>query len=65
MVADDEVDTQLLRISYFIDCLDTAIEHDNQFHTVLSSIVYSLLAHTISLLVAVGNVVFHIGIELL
>ena len=65
VVADDEVYAQRLSIGNLVDSLDAAVEHDNQFHTFLCRIVESFLADAVSLLIAVGDVVFHIGIELL
>ena len=65
MVADDEVYAQRLRVRYFVDCLDTAIEHDNQFYTVLCRIVYTLDADAVTFFVTVGDIVLHVGVELL
>lgn len=65
VVADNEVYALFLGISYLLDGLDTAIEDDDKFHTSLLGIVYSFLAHTISFVVSVGDIVFNVGIETL
>ena len=65
MVADDEVDTLFLGISYFVDSFDAAVEDYNKLHTLLFGIVDTLAAHSVALFIAVGNVVFDVGIELL
>ena len=65
VVADDEVNATLISIRNFVDCLDAAIEHNNQFYTCLCCIVYSLDADTIALLVTIRDIVFHVGIVLL
>ena len=65
VVANDEVDAKTLGIGYFVDCLDTAIENDNEFHTGFLGKVYSFLAHAISLVIAVGDIVVDVRIELL
>ena len=64
MVTDNEIDAQRFRIGDFIDCLNAAIQHNNEFDTLFSCIVQSLLADTIAFLVTVGNIVFNVGIEL-
>ena len=64
MVTDDEINAQRLRIGDFIDCLNAAIQHNNEFDTLFGCIVQSLLADTITLLITVGNIVFNVGIEL-
>ena len=65
MVADNKVNAYAFGVSNLVDCLDTAIENDNQFHTCFQSVVYSFFAHPITLFIAVGDVIIHIGIELL
>ena len=65
MVADNKVYALFLRIGYLLDGLDAAIEDDNKFHTSLLGIVYSFLTHTISLIVAVRDIIFNVGIETL
>ena len=42
--------------------LDTAIENDNQLHTTLIRHVNSLTTYSISLLIAIRDIVFYIGI---
>ena len=65
MVADDEVDTLFFGIRYFVDSFDAAVEDYNKLHTLLLGIVDTLAAHSVALFIAVGNVVFDVGIELL
>ena len=65
VVADDEVDTLLLRIGNLLDCLDTAVEDNNQFYTGLLGIIYSLDTDPIAFLLTVGDIVLNVGIELL
>ena len=65
MVADDEVYAKRLGILHLLDCLDAAIEDDDEFHTCFLGIVYTLVANSISLLVSVGNIIVDVGIELL
>ena len=54
-----------LGIGYLFDGFDTAIENDNEFHARLLGIFQTLTAHTVALVVAVGNVVVDVRIELL
>ena len=65
MVADDEVYAKAFGIFYLLDGLDAAIEDDDEFNTCLLRKVYSLLAYSIALVIAVGDIVVDIGIELL
>ena len=65
MVADDEVDTLFLGVRNLVDSFDAAVEDYNKLHTLLFGIVDTLAAHSVSLFIAVGNVVFDVGIELL
>ena len=44
VITDNEIDAKSLGILYFLDCLDTAVEDNNQFDTCFVGIVYSLLA---------------------
>ena len=60
VVADNKINTSTLGIGYFIDSLNSAIEDDNQFNTCLVSKVNSFLADTISLIIAVGDIVVNI-----
>ena len=65
MVADNEIDPTLLRIRYLIDCLDTTVEHNDEFHTMFRCIVYSFMTHSVTFFISAGNVVLNVGIELL
>ena len=65
MIADNKVYALLFGIGNFLDGLNAAVEDNNKFHTNLPGIVYSFLAYAISLVVAVGDIVFDIGIETL
>ena len=65
VVAYYEIYSYAFGIRYLFDCLYSAIEHDDKFHTCFFRIVYALIAHTISLFVSVGDIVFYIRVELL
>ena len=65
MVADDEVDTLFFGIRNLVDSFDAAVEDYNKLYTLLFGIVDTLAAHSVALFIAVGNVVFDVGIELL
>ena len=65
MVADNKVYALFLCIGNLLDGFDAAIEDNDQFHLRFLCVIYSLLAHTIALLVAVGDLVVDVGIELL
>ncbi|CCZ13853.1 unknown [Prevotella sp. CAG:1092] len=65
MVADDEVDTLFLGVRNLVDSFDAAVEDYNKLHTLLFGIVDTLAAHSVALFIAVRNVVFDVGIELL
>ena len=65
MVTNNKVNAKAFGIRNFIDCLYAAIENNNKFHTCFTSIVYSLLAHSISFVVSVWDIVVYVGIELL
>ena len=65
MITDDEVYAKTLGIFYLLDGLDATVKDDDKFDTRLVRKVDSLLAHSISLVIAVGDVVVDVGIELL
>ena len=65
VVADDEVDAKALGIVYHLVGLDATVEDDDELHTRLMGKVYPLLAHAVALVVAVGDIIVDIGIELL
>ena len=65
MVAYDEVDAETLGIGYFVNGLDTAVEDYDELYTRLLGIVDALLAHTVALVVTVGDVILDVGVELL
>ena len=65
VVADNEVDAFFLGVGNFVDCLDAAVEHNNEPDTRLASIVHSLARNAVTILVAVGDVVVDVAIELL
>ena len=65
MVTDNEVDAQTLGIGHLFNGLDATVENDDQLYSVFVGIVYSFLAHTISLFIAVGDIIFDVGIKLL
>ena len=61
VVADDEVDAQAFGVSDFLHCLDAAVEHDDEFHTGLVSVVHTFVRHSVAVFVAVGDVVVDVG----
>ena len=65
MVAYDEVDAETLGIGYFVNGLDAAVEDYDELYTRLLGIVDALLAHTVALVVTVGDVILDVGVELL
>ena len=65
VITDDEVYAKTLGIFYLLDGLDATVKDDDKFDTRLVRKVDSLLAHSISLVIAVGDVVVDVGIELL
>ena len=65
MVTDDEVYSALTCIGYLLHSLDAAVEHDHQSHARLGSIIHTLARHSVTLLIAVGDVIVDIGIILL
>ena len=64
VVANDEVDAALFGIGHLVDGLDAAVEHDDEFHATLGRIVNAFVRHAVTLVVAVGNVVLDLGVEL-
>ena len=65
MVADDEVYAQLFGVFNFFYRLYSTVEYYYQSHTRFVGEVDTLTAHSISLVVAVGNVVVDVGVILL
>ena len=65
MVTDNEVYAQTLGIGHLFNGLDATVENDDQLYSVFVGIVYSFLAHTIPLFIAVGDIIFDVGIKLL
>ena len=65
MVADDEVDAETLGIGDHVVRLDATVEDDDQLHPRLVGIVDAFLAHAIPLVVAVGDIIIDVRIELL
>ena len=65
VVADNKVYTHALGIGNLIDRFYSAVENNDKFNTIFLCIVYSLITHTVSLVIAVGDVVLDVRIELL
>ena len=63
VVANDEIDAQLLGVGNFVDGLDAAVQNDDELHARLPCILNAFAAHPVALVVAVGNVVIDIRIE--
>ena len=60
VVADNEVNAQALSIGNLVDRFYSAVENNDKFNTSFLSIVYSLITHTISLVIAVGDVILDV-----
>ena len=56
VVADDHIYTLAARILHLVNGLDAAVQGDYQAHTVLKGVVYALEGHSVTFVVAVGNV---------
>ena len=65
VVADDEVDAFLPGISNFVYGLDAAVQHDDELHARLHGVVHSFVRHPVAFVVAVGDVIVDVRIELL
>ncbi|CDB09379.1 unknown [Bacteroides sp. CAG:633] len=65
MVADDEVDAFLAGIGYLVHSLDAAVEHDDEFDARLHGVVHSFVGHPVAFVVAVGDVIVDVRVELL
>ena len=65
MVANDEVDAETLCIGYLFNGLDATVKNNDELYARLLGIVNALLAYTISLIVAIGNIILDVGVELL
>ena len=62
VITDNEVYAQCLGILYLLMSLYSTIKNDNQLHTILIRHVNSLATHSISLLIAIRDIVFYVGI---
>ena len=65
MIANDKIYAKAFGIFYLLDSFDAAIKDNNKFYTCFVGKVYSFQAYTISFIVAIGDVVVDIRIELL
>ena len=65
MVADDEVDAERLGVGYLFNGFDTTVENDDEFHACLLGVVDAFLANAVAFVVAVGDVILYVGVELL
>ena len=65
MVTNNKVYAEFLGIGNLVYGFYATVENDDEFYTFFLSLVDAFAAHPISLVVAVGDVVFYIGIELL
>ena len=64
VVANDEIDAQFFGVGNLFNCLDAAVEHDDEAHATFGRKIHPLFRYTISLFVAIGNVVVDVGIVL-
>ena len=65
VVTNNEVYAKRFGIAYLLNGLDATVEDDNELHTCLIRVFHSLVTHTVSLVIAVGDVVVDVGVELL
>ena len=65
MVADDEVDAERLGVGYLFNGFDATVEDDDEFHACLLGVVDAFLAHAVAFVVAVGDVILYVRVELL
>ena len=64
MVADYEVDAALCGIAYLLDGFYAAVEDDDQLYPLTLGIVDARQGDAVAFVVASGDVVFYIGVEL-
>ena len=64
VVADDDIDALVLGIADFLHGFDAAVEGDDQGVAVLPGPVDALVGDAVALVVAVGDVVFDVGVEI-
>ena len=65
VVADDEVDALLAGIGNLVHGLDAAVQHDDELHARFHGVVHSFVRHPVAFVVAVGDVIVDVRIELL
>ena len=65
VVADDKVDAERLSVCHFLHGLYSAVEYYNELYPVLIGVVDALFTHAVTFVIAVGNVVLDVRIELL
>ena len=65
MVADDKVNAFFFGIGYLLYSFDAAIQYDNQSYTGFCGIVYPFGRYPVTFVVAVGDVIVNVRIELL
>ena len=65
VVADDEVDAFLPGIRNLLYGLDAAVQHDDELYARLHGVVHSFVRHPVAFVVAVGDVIVDVRIELL
>ena len=65
MIADDEVDSMLARMGDFDVGLYATVENDDEFNTLTCEIVDGFRRNAISLLVAGGDEIVDVGVEIL
>ena len=65
VVADDEVDAQLLGVGYLLVGLDAAVEDDDKLHALLGGQVDGGFGDAVALIVARGDVVVYLGVVVL
>ena len=65
VVTDNEVDAFLLGIRNLLYGFDAAVQYDDEFHACLHGVVHSFVGYPVTFVVAVGDVIVDVRIELL
>ena len=62
VIADDEVDAEFFGIGYLINGFDAAVEHNDESHAHFCRKFHSFARYTITLIVAIGDVVIYLRV---
>ena len=64
VITNDEFDSQRLGILNLLYGLDAAVENDDEVHAGVACVLQSLLAYAVTFVVAVGDVIINVRVEL-